>query len=699
MTDYATPPFFGNAFILRTGRPDGTFDPDRLIPVGGMPRTVIAADFNSDGFPDFVVGHSGGISIIYATSPSTYAPSRELPAGSRVESLFQADFNNDKLPDLAAVLYDGKTMLVFLNTGGGNFAAPIRIALPEEGNLVVAADINGDGRPDLILTSRQGSGRNILMTALNNGNGTFGAVITSPLPEIPAYLTVTDTNGDNKLDAIVRLGNGLVSMHSGNGAGTFTRTSVHSGGYALTTASDILELDAANRFMVYPGRAGSFLVADRIQPNGTLRSTPAAGFPGFAQTARAADINGDSLTDIIAAGDGGFGRTGGLWVSLRSGQGYAPATAIGTTKASAIEVIDVNGDNRPDIVALNSAGATCSVLINTGNGTFAPPVIVWDQSSAGTATTASYNLVVGDLNNDGRPEIIIRGDNTIFTLFNSGNGTFRPATSIAVPKGVLNLVLGDINRDGLNDLLVMTGNLRDIRTNGTKPVIVQYLSQPDGTFRAPTDVLTVSTAAVSIILAFTDVNNDKIPDIIYGSTPDLDPDSVRIQLGQPSGGYRESTVFLGINNLLFRDVDGDGTLDAVNATASGDIAFYRGRGDGTFGSLSLIPGGGKIFEADLNNDNKADLIALVPGAESFVLPLVSNFLPQRNATVVSAASAEVTTAAPASIVSVYGTGLATTTEATPSADWPTTLAGTTATVRDADGVSYPARLAFVSLAR
>jgi len=179
-------------------------------------------------------------------------------------------------------------------------------------------------------------------------------------------------------------------------------------------------------------------------------------------------------------------------------------------------------------------------------------------------------------------------------------------------------------------------------------------------------------------------------------SPDLSFDSVRIQLGQPGGGYREATVFLGVNNLLFRDVDGDGTLDAVKAGDDGDLAFYRGRGDGTFGSPFLIPGGGKIFDANLNNDNKTDFIALVPGAESFVLPLPSNFPSQSNATIVSAASADVITASPDSIVSVYGTGLATTTESTPSADWPITLGGTTASVRDSDGVNRPARLAFVS---
>ncbi len=693
LKDYATPPTSGKAFILRTGRPGKTFGPERLIPVGGDPRTVISADFNADGLPDFAVGHFGGISLVYATASDTYAPSRELPAGGRVESLFQADFNNDKLPDLAAVLYDGKTLLVFLNTGGGNFAAPIRIALPEEGNFVVAGDVNGDGRPDLVLTTRANSPRNLLMAALNNGNGTFSSVLTSPLPEVPAYLAVTDTNGDNKLDAIVRLSNGLVSMHSGNGAGTFTRTSVHSGGFGFTTGFDIVELDAANRFMAYPGRGGATLVADRIQPNGTLGSLAAIGFPGFAQTARVADLNGDSQPDLIAAGDGGFGRTGGLWVSLRSGQSYAPATTIGNIKANAIEVVDLNGDNRPDIVALNSTNGTCSVLINTGNGNFAPPVIVWDQSNT---ATGSYSLLVGDVNNDKRPEIIIRGDNTIFTMVNTGNGSFRPAASIAVPIGVFNVILGDINRDGLDDLLVMTGNSRDIRNNGTKPVLVQYLSQPDASFRPPTNVLTVSSAAVSTILAFTDLNNDKIPDIVYGSSPDLSASSVRIQLGQPGGGYKEATVFVGPDNLLFRDVDGDGTVDAVNASAAGDLAFYRGRGDGSFGRPLVIPGGGRLIDANLNNDNKVDFLALVSGAESFVLPIPSNFPPQTNATVISAASVEITTAAPDSIVSIYGTGLATTTLSTPSADWPTALGGTTATVRDLEGVTYPARLAFVS---
>jgi uncharacterized protein (TIGR03437 family) len=143
-------------------------------------------------------------------------------------------------------------------------------------------------------------------------------------------------------------------------------------------------------------------------------------------------------------------------------------------------------------------------------------------------------------------------------------------------------------------------------------------------------------------------------------------------------------------------VDGDGTLDAINSSNAGDVNFYRGRGDGSFGNALSIPGGGSIIPVQLDNDKKTDIAVLVPGAESFVLLMPSNFPAQNNATVVSAASSQAIPAAPNSIVTVYGTGLATSTESTQSASWSESLAGTTARVRDAQGNTYPARLAFVS---
>ncbi len=498
--DFVSKPRFGTSIVLRIGRSNNIFEPDRLIAVGGAPRTVIAADLNKDGFPDFVVGHFGEISIVTATGASSYAAARELPAGGRVESLFQADFNNDQLPDIAGILHDGKAVVVFLNSGNGNLASPIRLALPEDGRFLVAGDINGDGRADLILTSNEQSTRPSLMTLLNNGNGGFGAVQSSPIPDTPAYLAVTDTNGDNRLDAIVRLGNGLTSIHAGSGTGLFTRRSVHGGGYGFTTGFDILELDDANRFKV----------------DGTMASVAAVGFPGFARLARVADLNGDSQPDFLAAGDGTFGRTGGLWVRLRSGQDYAPVATLGSIKPSAIEVIDINGDSRPDIVALDST--RCSVLMNTGND------------------STNYRLLAGDFNNDKRGDIVVVGASSMQALVNNGNGGFRPAVSLAVPNGVLNAILGDVNGDGLMDILAMTGTAVSVR-NGRKPVLVQYLAQADGNFRPATETLTVNASETSSVLAVVDLNNDKIPDVVYGLVPAL---SAAIWNRHPQPGCAES---------------------------------------------------------------------------------------------------------------------------------------------------------------
>ncbi|MEO5923741.1 MAG: FG-GAP-like repeat-containing protein [Bryobacteraceae bacterium] len=692
IVDYVTPPLSGTSLVLRFGRTDGTFSSEQLIPVGGDPRTVVSGDLTGDGRPDFVAGHLNGMSLVTATGPTAYAPARELAPGGRVESIFMADFNNDSQLDIAALLWTGKTLVVYLNAGGGNFGATTTLALPDEAQTLVAGDLNGDSRPDLIFTTNPTfGGTPVLMAALNNGTGAFTSVLSSPLPETANYLGINDVNSDGRLDAVVRLANGLISIHLGDGAGRFNRRSVHSGGYAFKTGFDFYDDTSVNRFLVTPGTGTILLRATTFNPDGSLDNTPAVGFPGFTRNARVADFNNDTQPDIIAAGDGGFGRVGGLWVRLKQGDTYAPAIAIGSLKPSAIEIADVNGDNRPDIVALESTGtgATASIALNNGNGTFAAPVKIWDQPDN---NFTSYNLLVSDWNNDQRPDIAFVGDTSIYTLVNTGNASFRAPATLAVPNRTFNVILGDINSDGRQDMLVMTGQ-RTTVLSGRNPVLVRYLAQADGTFSTASDVLTSKVNAVGRVLAVIDINKDNLPDVVYSATPDLSADSVRIQLGQPGGGFVEGKVFGG-NSILFADVDGDGRLDAVGIGSN--RTFYRGRGDGTFGNPLILPDGTNLATANLNNDNKTDFISITPGLESFVLPLPSDFTPQNNADVVSAASSQLIPAAPASIVSVYGTGLATGTEATPSPAWPTTLAGTTATVQASGGVRYPAQLAYAS---
>jgi uncharacterized protein (TIGR03437 family) len=612
-----------------------------------------------------------------------------------VDSIYLADLNNDARLDVAAIVTNNKALAIYLNTGNGNFSPPVTLTLPDEAQTLVAGDLNGDNRPDLIFTtSATFGGTPLLMAALNNGSGGFAQVLTSPLPEKAAFLAVTDANSDGRLDSVVRLTNGLISIHLGDGAGRFTRRSVHKGGFGFKTGFDLVDVDSANRFVVTPGSGEVFLVADQFNSDGSLNSTPAVGFPGFARNTRGADLNGDSQPDLVAAGDGGFGRTGGLWVRLKQGQDYSAAAAIGTVKPSAIELADLNGDGRLDVVALESTGtgAACWSILNNGNGTFAAPVKIWDQP---TSDFFVFRLLVADWNNDQRPDVALVGDTSIHTLVNAGGSTFRPVATSAVPNRAFNAILGDINRDGLQDLLVMTGH-RTTVLSGRNPVLVRYLARADGTFGAPTDVLTSKINAVGTVLALVDINKDNIPDVAYSATPDLSFDTVRFQLGQPGGGYVEGTVFAGINSLTLADVDGDGRLDAVSASASGNLEFSRGRGDGTFGNRLIVPGVGTLVPSNLNGDNKTDFIGITPGLESFVLLRPSNFTPQNNADVVSAASVQLGPVAPASIVSIYGTGLATGTEATPSPAWPLSLVGTTATVQSNGGVRYAAQLAYAS---
>ena len=87
---------------------------------------------------------------------------------------------------------------------------------------------------------------------------------------------------------------------------------------------------------------------------------------------------------------------------------------------------DVNGDGKPDIVVANDDSNTVSVLLGNGNGTFQA------QQTFATGTDPS-SVAVGDVNGDGKPDLVVANDgsNTVSVLLGNGNGTFQAQQTFA----------------------------------------------------------------------------------------------------------------------------------------------------------------------------------------------------------------------------------------------------------------------------
>jgi hypothetical protein len=220
--------FGGNVWIL-LGNGDGSFQSPVPVPVGFVTRALAVADFNGDGNADIVVvgyndsGLSAGVSILLGNGDGSFSiPGGILPWNGVQVTV--SDFNGDGKPDFAFTLNGGISALyILLGNGDGTFQSPlITQGLSPSAIKLVAADLNADGKPDLVLAD-EGDGVFVL---LGNGDGTFAAPATyNPGNNGAATVIVEDFNGDGKPDLAIApyLSDnfGGLALLSANGDGTF----------------------------------------------------------------------------------------------------------------------------------------------------------------------------------------------------------------------------------------------------------------------------------------------------------------------------------------------------------------------------------------------------------------------------------------------------------------------------------------------
>jgi hypothetical protein len=142
---------------------------------------------------------------------------------------------------------------------------------------------------------------------------------------------------------------------------------------------------------------------------------------------------------------------GGVWTAIGNGDGsFQPARISASGSFGPFAVGDVNGDSRPDIVAISSGGVT--VLLGNGDGTFR----VGSNFAAGQGPTF---IATGDLNGDGLVDLAVvnQFSNDVSVFYGKGDGTFQTAAHFAVGSFPKAVIVADLNGDGLPDLAVTNG--------------------------------------------------------------------------------------------------------------------------------------------------------------------------------------------------------------------------------------------------
>ena len=507
------------------GNGDGTFGVPIQTDVGPSASDIATGDFTGDGKADLAVLDGETVQIFTGNGDGTFAPGASVDIGSPANArtlgthqVTEADLNGDGRPDLVisttAPDTGDATVTVLLGDGHGGFAVagPVALGLGQAATLVAIGDVNGDGVPDIVALPSTTGGNETVAVLLGRGDGTFQPAASVALP-LPPGGGGTTINGNDTNDGLV------IGDVTGDGH------------------ADIVVSNAQSGVAIVPGNGdGSF-------GTGYLAST------GLAATSSAlalADFNGDGLLDLVATQNSG--------------------SKLGTSVGAGI---DVSLNASPTVLPASASVAVARAAI-------AQPTLV-RSSGAGTLTQSgtSYTLDLGS---------VAEGSTAVSVL--------ALANTAAVPADSF---------DGLFSTLTGTGFTL---TGGTLPAAVAAGSSYAG-LRLAVDTSTLGAHSETFTFAPRDVTNDPaVVTTLSSNDASDDPTIVTLPPADPNG----ADVALELTPLTLTitdDVTAGGT--PVAPTITGTVA-----GQSTTDEASI-----RLFEAvaiaDLN-PNQTETVTVTQAA-------------------------------------------------------------------------------------
>ena len=470
---------------------------------------------------------------------------------------------------------------VLKNNGDQTFAAPLYYSLPlnQVVGQVALSDFDADGDLDAFATIR---GDFDQMTRIevwcNNGNGTFAPPVEFQTGQGPAAIVIADFTGDGKPDVVTaNYGGSSISILKHNGLA---------------------------------GNSAGFLAP----------VTFSAG--NHAEKITAANINGDTMLDVVVGGQVGAGFDATLAVMVNTGNGNfgtpvpydaAPAARFDST---AVALADLDNDGDVDLIgggdyengSIDNGAVT--IRRNDGNGIFGSAEIIMFANFV----PMPKELTAGRINSDGFVDIVAavpsgRAIEGFVTVNSNGSGGFNTPVYHEASQQTFDVAIADLDSDGNGDVITVANSsaavtIHENPGDGSFPVLTRY------------EVASESDAVQSA-----DIDNDGDIDIVVNGELDVasnDP-LLKILKNNGNGTFAPAIDYTPTRNfadMKLRDMNGDGFVDMIFAP-DGNYPSYHfatalNNGNGTFASTVVTNvfacGEGTIDAADLDGDGDLDIV-------------------------------------------------------------------------------------------
>jgi hypothetical protein len=522
---------------VRWGQAARAFGAQLDLPGQSNTAAVAFADFDADGRLDLLSTNTGDpvyrdstVTLYRNLGARTFAAPVTFVAGLGPMALAHGRFDADTNSDVAIACVDDSTVRILVSDGAGHLTRTSRLRFDQAPRDVAADDIDGDGKPDIVVTTEYYG----IYLCRGHGDGSFAAPQWLDGPAMPGAVAIGDLDVNGVLDVVVA-GNWAnadapsgIAVYVGQGAGELGSgidVPVAPSGEGLVTVCDVdgdTRLDAIS--MLHEDASLVFLAG---HGDGTF-SDPVFGEPtetttngGFA----IAPLDAGPTLDLVRTR--GF-STGYLDFLSGGGNGtFSPAWTIPIGRAPQIPLLsDFNQDGSTDVlVPLLFLSDSIAIVFLDGQGNVDSVRYQAFLGSHGSVTA------VGQIDSDAQPDLVVAGPYEVAVHWGSPGGRFETTQSIGLPDSPNALTIADLDQDGLPEIVagceeahVFVAERNGARTFAA-PVTIQGGYDPswvvarDVTGDGRPDILTANNGIFGVTLCQQSPDGSFFPPILYGTGP------------------------------------------------------------------------------------------------------------------------------------------------------------------------------------